>query len=112
MRNYMLTVFKNYGESNFTIEKILSEIILKGKTAEYGELFEILDECGESEDSTWWEDKDKDLLKLSIDYPDVVFQLMVTPPFYYEAESASKTYYHNGEMQYCSVRITFDECEF
>lgn len=73
----------------------------------------VIDEWGMSRwcEGQWyqseikWYDHDDDMLKLSLQFPDNVFDL------YGEGEEATDmwhTYYKNGKMQHCPASIEFD----
>jgi len=56
--------------------------------------------------SKFWHDHETDMRKLSIKYPDIVFEL------YGEEEMHGDIwikYFKNGKMQSCHAKITFDE---
>lgn len=60
----------------------------------------------EPDDTAKWHDHDSEMLELSRQFPETVFCL------YGEGEESGDlwyTYYKNGKMQHCPVKMEFDE---
>ena len=67
--------------------------------------FYAVDECGEPVDSVKWYDHERDMMRVSKDYPDLVFKLEGEGE---EARDIWIKYFKNGKMQYCPAMITFE----
>jgi hypothetical protein len=77
--------------------------VLRGfsEEAEYA-----LDEDGNcSGEDTQWYDHEKDLIRLSEMFPDIIFRLRGNGQY---PQDMWEKYYKNGKSQLCKARITFD----
>ena len=89
--------------SKYLISDILTEI--KAAALDFDNLFYAVDGNGETYDSIKWYDHERDIIKLSKLYPDVIFDL------YGEGEDNEDIwhkYFLNGKIQRCPARIAFD----
>ena len=57
-------------------------------------------------DSIKWYEHDKDMIKLSKQYPDYIFKLSGQGE---DPQDLWITYYYNGKKQYCPAIITYEE---
>ena len=84
----------------------ISEILSQVQKSDFDEMFCTLDEQGHTKDSLKWYDHEDDLIKLSLLFPDIVFDL------YGEGDESGDIwhkYFLNGKVQRCFAKIIFDE---
>lgn len=88
--------------------RIVSDIILD----QLNMVIEKMDIFEDGFDDEWylygakWYDHDYDMLKLSKQFPELLFTLNGHGE---EPEDMWYTYYHNGMLQYCPAIITYDD---
>jgi len=99
---YMTT----YTLGTYDSDKDIIEISDDVSEDEFEWLKYAIDDDGEWRVTSKWYEHETDMRKLSIKYPDIVFEL------YGEGERCGdiwSKYFKNGKMQSCYAKITFDK---
>jgi hypothetical protein len=84
----------------------ISEILQSLNEDEFDDLFWAIDEDGDTRDEAKWYNHEKDMVRLSLKFPDVVFELRGEGE---ENDDMWYKYFKNGKMQSCYAKITYDE---
>ena len=106
---YLLTVdnVKDEAEFNYFVERMkafeLDDIFDEGEFYHYEDGNMATFSCYESDK---WYDHDDDMINLSLEFPNMVFELQGEGE---EKEDLWRTYYHNGLMEECAGRIVYDK---
>ena len=83
----------------------ISDVLSLLNKSDFEEMFFAVDEHGEDANNCKWYDHEDDMKKLSLMFPDIVFDL------YGEGDEAGDIwhkYFKNGKMQRCPAKICFD----
>lgn len=92
-------------DDNLTpISAELSTEIMGKLLVEHSDAWYALDDDGNSRQDTTWDDVDKDMVALSIQYATLVFEISGTGD---EATDIWSTYYKAGKLQHCPVKIIY-----
>ena len=103
--NYKLSLY-NDDKVSGVVKKEISDYLDKEENEDI--VFAVgnfIDEQGDGEDCKWYE-HDKDMIKMSLVFPDVIFLLEGEGE---ESGDIWKKYYKNGKIQICKAKMTFDD---
>lgn len=93
-----------YSLDTFKSAKDISEILGNLPDGEFEDLRYAIDEYGEVAMSCKWYEHEKDMKKLSLMHPDIVFELCGKGE---EQGDSWKKYFKNGKVQVCEAQITY-----
>ena len=87
-------------------DKCISEILSQVKKSDFEEMFFAISEQGRTKESCSWYDHEGDIIKLSLLFPDTIFDLHGSGE---ESGDIWHKYFFRGKVQRCRAIITFDE---
>lgn len=93
-----------YSLGTYKSHKDISEVLGNLPDGDFEDLRYAVDEYGEVGQSCKWYEHDKDMRRLSLMYPDTVFELCGEGE---EQGDSWKAYYKNGKAQRCEAQITY-----
>ncbi|PGO60572.1 hypothetical protein [Priestia megaterium] len=99
---YCTNFYLEVEEGDLRINEILESL----NEDEFEGLFWAVDEDGDTRDETKWYDHEEDMVRLSLKFPDVVFELRGEGE---ENDDMWYKYFKNGKIQKCYAKITYDD---
>ena len=95
-----------YTLKTYKSDRHISDILSQVKKSDFDEMFFAIDGDGRTNNKCAWYEHERDMIKLSILFPDIVFDLCGDGA---DPGDIWRKYFLNGKVQRCNAKITFDE---